>query len=153
MTPQDLCKSGSEFGEQSALFCWANSAATRKRFPMLYRASDGRCKLYSINNNAGVGSGEDAGKTAAIRGGRAKQIGLTPGVADIFLPLGRHGMNGLYIELKIDPQHPVNLKAKKKNKASANQIAFGDQVISDGFGWVCCEGWESAVAVLTQYLS
>lgn len=153
MTPKDLCKSGSEFGEQSALFCWANSNEARAKFPHLYRKPEGtqlgRCKMYSINNNAGVDANA---KTRAIRGGRAKQIGLSPGVADIFIPLARHGCNGLYIELKIDPQHPENLKRKRKGEQSPAQKQFEKQVVEDNFGYCVCDGWKRAKVVISQYL-
>ena len=154
MTPESLSKSGSEFGEQTALFCWCNSGETRRRFPHFYDSpregeNIGRCKLYSTNNNAGVSNDK---KTAAIRGARAKQIGLKPGVADIFLPLARHGVRGLYLELKIDPNHPVNLKSKRKGITSESQKHFGQEVIKDGFGWVVCEGYAAAIKVLIDYL-
>ena len=154
MQPDDLAKSGNEFGEQSALFCYFNSAEARARFPQFYRKPEGdqlgRCKMYSINNNAGVDA--DA-KTRAIRGGRAKQIGLLPGVADIFIPLARHGCNGLYIELKIDPEHPENVKCNKKGVQSPTQRSFEKQVTEDNFGYCVCEGWKRAKAVISQYLS
>lgn len=158
MTPEQCAKSGSEFGEQSALFCWANQAATRKRFPHFYNAETGRCKMYANFNNAGSDGDK---KTSAIRGMRAKQTGTQSGVADIFLPLARHGCNGLFIELKIDPTHPENQRtgkqgqpiAPKRGTVSDEQRAFGRQVYADGFGWAKAEGWREAVAILERYLS
>ena len=145
MTPEQLARSGSEFSEQTALFCWANLPATRAKFPHFYNAETKRCKMYSTNQNF----------TDAVKGARAKQIGIQSGVADIFVPLALHGMNGLYIELKIDPEHPVNdgSKGKKKRgRLSEEQLAFRDQVQADGFGWACCEGWKAASSVIAQYL-
>lgn len=167
MTPEDLCKSGSEFGEQSALFAWANSGDTRRRFPHFFDAprdgeTVGRCKMYSTNNNAGVSEKTEEGrKTAAIRGARAKQIGLKPGVADIFLPLALHGCHGLFIELKIDPTHPENQRTGKKGQAIAAkagtvsdaQWSFGREVQRDGFGWAVAEGWKQAAAIIIAYLT
>lgn len=166
MKPEDLAKSGSEFGEQSALFCWANLAETRKRFPHFYDAPRngekvGRCKMYSTNNNAGVSETTEQGrKTAAIRGARAKQIGLKPGVADIFTPLARRGFFGFYLELKIDPFHPANQRTGAKGQAiqpkrgtvSDEQKAFGSQVESDGYAWAVAEGWKEARDFLVWYL-
>lgn len=151
LQPKDLCKSGSEFGEQSALFCWANSAETRRRFPDFFNNETKRCKLYSTNQNF----------TDAVKGARAKQIGIQSGVADIFLPLARHGCNGLYIELKIDPMHPQNQRVGKQGQAikpktgslSQSQSDFGQQVKSDGYGWAVCYGWASAAKVLEMYLT
>jgi len=142
MTPESLCKSGLEFGEQSALFCWLNSAETRQRFPILYNEENKRCKVYGVTQNF----------TDPVKGARAKQIGIQSGVPDIFVPLARHGVHGLYIELKIDPEHPVNKPKKKKNGASDEQKQFGRQVIKDGFGWCVACGWQAAKEIIEQYL-
>lgn len=151
MKPEALSKSGSEFGEQSALFCWANSKATRERFPHLFNPKTKRCKMYANYNNAGSTGGPDSGKTNAIRGMRAKQTGMQSGVADVFLPLARHGCHGLYIELKINPAHPAN--KGKKGKVSDDQKAFGAQVQEDGYGWAVAEGWQEAASIIEKYLS
>ncbi len=158
MKPEDLCRSGSEFGEQSALFCWASSAETRERFPDFYNVETRRCKMYANFNNAGSDGDK---KTSAIRGMRAKQTGTQSGVADIFIPLPRHGVCGLYIELKIDPTHPENQRVGKKGEpispkrgaVNEAQCEFGKQVIADGYGWTVCEGWRAAVAVIERYLT
>lgn len=158
MKPQDLCKSGSEHGEQSALFCWANSRETRERFPHFFNAETKRCKMYANFNNAGADGDK---KTSAIRGMRAKQTGTQSGVADVFVPLARHGCHGLFVEMKINPNHPQNQRtgkkgqaiASKRGEASDEQEAFRDQVREDGYGWVLCEGWEAARDVIVQYLS
>lgn len=147
LTPDAMAKSGTEFGEQSALFCWASMRETREAFPDAF-------KLYANNNNAGLGD--------AVRGARAKMAGVRSGVADVFLPVPRHGRAGLYIELKIDPEHPQNQRvskttgkplAPKRGELSDEQIAFGRQVQADGFGWVCCHGWKAAADVIRQYLA
>lgn len=151
MKPEDLAKSGSEFGEQSALFGWANSKQARDAFPHFYNPESRRCKMYATNQNF----------TDAVKGARARQIGIQSGVADIFVPLARHGMHGLFIELKIDPEHPQNQRtgktgepiAPKRGKPSQEQLTFRDQTRADGYGWVMCEGWQSARDVLLQYLS
>lgn len=148
-------KSGSEFGEQTCLFQWANSKETRQRFPHFYQAPKdgkaGRCKMFSTHQNF----------NDAIKGARAKQAGIQSGVADIFIPLPRHGCCGLFVEMKINPNHPQNLRtgkkgqtiASKRGEASPDQLAFRDQVREDGFGWALCEGWEAARDVILQYLS
>lgn len=151
LTPEAMAKSGSEFGEQGALFCWANLAETRKRFPDFFNAETKRCKMYATNQNF----------TDAVKGARARQIGIQSGVADIFIPLARHGMHGLYIELKIDPAHPENQRAGKTGKAIAPkagktsdaQESFARQVYADGFGWAKAEGWQAARDIIIQYLS
>jgi hypothetical protein len=146
MNPEDLAKSGSEFGEQGALFCWATSRPVREAFPHFFNPETRRCKMYATNQNF----------VDAVKGARGKQIGIQSGVADIFIPLARHGCHGLYIELKLDPSHPQNDGStgakKKRGKPSQDQLTFRDQVRADGFGWACCEGWKAAAAVVERYL-
>lgn len=139
MTPEDLCRSGAEHGEQSALFCWVNSAETRKEFPELFRA-DGKPKLFAINNNAGTGD--------AIRGARAKMAGVVDGVGDTFLPLARHGVHGLFIEMK-----QRKFKGKKQGGLQDCQVVFRAECHKDGFGYAAAYGWEEAAAILRQYLA
>ena len=139
MTPEDLCRSGAEHGEQSALFCWVNSADTRKEFPQLFRG-DGKPKLFAINNNAGTGD--------AIRGARAKMAGVVDGVGDLCLPLARHGVHGLFIEMK-----QRKFKGKKGGGLQECQVTFRAQCFADGFGYAVAYGWEEAAQIVRQYLS
>lgn len=139
MTPQDLCKSGAEHGEQSALFCWVNSAETREAFPDLFRA-DGHSKLFAVNNNAGTGD--------PVKGARAKMAGVQPGVGDCFLPLARHGVHGLFLEMK-----QRKFKGKKGGGLQDVQVDFRAQCHADGFGYAVAYGWEEAAEILRQYLS
>lgn len=155
MTPEDLSQSGTEFGEQGALFCWANTKPIREAFPHFFNAETRRCKMYATNQNF----------MDAVKGARAKQIGIQSGVTDVFIPLARHGMHGLYVELKIDPAHPINngtlpdpkrpgkTRPKKKGTTSDDQDSFGRQVRADGFGWCVAHGWRAAAAIITRYLS
>lgn len=139
MTPEDLCRSGAEHGEQSALFCWVNSADTRKEFPDLFNAA-GRSKLFAVNNNAGTGD--------PIKGARAKMAGVQPGVADMLLPLARHGVHGLFIEMK-----QRKFKDKKGGGLQDVQVDFRAQCFADGFGYAVAYGWEEAAQIVRQYLS
>ena len=151
LTPEAMAKSGSEFGEQGALFCWANSAPVRQKFPDFYNTETKRCKMYATNQNF----------VDAVKGARAKQIGIQSGVADIFIPLARHGMHGLYVELKIDPDHPQNQRvgktgepiAPKRGRASEEQTSFAKQVRADGYGWAIAEGWKQASDIISLYLT
>lgn len=151
MNKPDFSKSGSEFSEQTCLFQWANSKETRSAFPHFFNPETRRCKMYATNQNF----------VDAVKGARAKQIGIQSGVSDIFIPLPRHGCAGLYIELKIDPTHPQNQRTGKKGepiapkagKVSEAQAAFSRQVIADGYGWAVAEGWRAAAAVIEAYLA
>lgn len=145
--PESACKSGRESGEQSALFLWCALPETRKAYP-------DAIKLYANNNNAGKGD--------AIRGAQAKQQGVREGVADTTLPVARHGMHALYLELKINPNHPANKRVSaktgkelksKQGELSEPQERFRDQVRADGYGYAVAEGWEEARDIIIRYLS
>lgn len=140
MTPDQCAKSGSEHGEQVALFCWLNSREVREQFPQLYNSENGKCKVISTYQNF----------TDAVKGARAKAAGISSGVADIFLPLPRAGVHGLWIELKINPDNPNN--KGKKGKLSQEQREFSRQVIADGYGWAKAEGWQEAAELIRSYL-
>lgn len=131
MTPDQLAKSGTESGHQRAVFAWA--ALNMSHFPELRW-------LHHIPN--GGARGDDA-KTRAIRGNALKAEGVKVGVADLFLPVKRGEYSGLYIEMK---------KPGKIKTTSKEQDEFGEFVKAQGFGWIVCDNWESAVKVLQEYL-
>lgn len=132
MTPDQLAKSGTESGHQRAVFCWAALNVTR--LPELRW-------LHHIPN--GGSRGDDA-RSRAIRGATLKAEGVRTGVADLCLPVKRGEWSGLYIEMK---------KPGKLKNTSAEQKEFGAFVQSQGFGWVVCDNWETAVKVLEEYLT
>ena len=139
MEPAELARNGTEHGEQSALICWAGTDEAQQHYP------DAE-KIFAINNNAGMGDAK-----GAMRGARAKMAGVKEGVADLFLPVARHGVHGLFVEMK-----KLSLRPKRKGGKggmSDAQIDFRAQVTADGFGYVVCYGWAEAAAVLRQYLS
>lgn len=138
MLPQDLAKSGTEHGEQSALFCWAG--LNLWRFPVLRW-------LHAIPN--GGSRGDDA-KSRAIRGGQMKAEGVKTGVADVFLPIPKGGYHGLYIEMKKPNQRPV--KKTSKGGLSDEQILFAEFCYEHGYGWKVCYTWLEAVETIIAYL-
>jgi len=125
MNPADLAKSGSEYGEQCALF--AMCALHLKQYPELRW-------FHAIENEEKSGS--------AIRGARSRAAGKKKGVADTFLPVKRVGFDGLYIELKTTT-----------GKASKEQIEFGEFVQQQGFCFCICYGWERAWETIVWYLN
>lgn len=123
MDPAILAKSGTEHGHQTALFAWA--ALNRASFPELEW-------MFAIKN------AEKAGK---IAGALAKAEGVRKGVSDIFLPVARHGMHGLFIEMK-----------KPGEKAKPDQLTFGAWIQKENYGFVVCDHWEKARDIIIQYL-
>jgi len=174
MTPDQLAKSGSEHGEQVALFAWRAIAAQfgfetawqwAETGKLEHEAGEGAYGavpalqwLHAIPN--GGSRGDDA-KSRAIRGGALKAEGVRQGVADIFLPVpkfvdldkfegGHMKWAGLYIEMK-----KPDLKPKKegsKGGLSDEQIAFGEYAKQVGYGWIVCYTWREAATAIQQYI-
>lgn len=122
--PEIIAKHGTEHSHQSALFAWA--ALNRSKYPELEW-------MFAIKNV------EKGGK---VFGAIAKAEGVKKGVSDILLPVARHNCHGLFIEMK-----------KPGEKARVDQLAFGKQMQSNGYGFCVCDSWEKAKDVLIQYLS
>lgn len=125
LSPMDLCKSLSEHGEQSALIQWCKWHMQIE--PKLN-------SLFAIPNG---------GARDKITAGQLKAEGVKPGVSDLFLPEPAHGKAGLWIEMK----------KLKGGSESPEQIAWGDRMKANGFGYVCCHGWQEAAKMLMLYLS
>ncbi len=138
ITPEYLARSGTEDGEQTALFCWA--AQNMQRFPCLKW-------MYAIANG-----GARSPATAA----RLRATGVKKGVSDVCLPFPRSvwGLDkagkpfvyhGLYIEMKRKDGVPSDIKT--------DQLDFLAFVKSQGYRAEVAFGWEQAVKIIEDYLS
>jgi hypothetical protein len=132
ITPEYLARSGTEHGEQSALFCWA--ALNRARFPDLRW-------MYAIPN----GGDRKVSVAASL-----KAEGVKSGVADVCLPVPVHSNGyvaecGLYIEMKRADGVPSDV--------SKAQLDFGAFVTLKGFHWYVAFGWVQAVNIIESYLA
>lgn len=114
-----------EHAEQAALFDWI--AFNQHHYPELKR-------LYAIPN---AGAGAQSGQA-----GKMKAEGVKAGVPDLFLPLPMRGWHGLYIEMK----------ALDGTLAPA-QVDWLDYLNAEGYAAAVCYGWESARAVLVDYIA
>jgi hypothetical protein len=130
ITPEILARSGTEDAEQAALFCWAGDQIASGRFEVLQM-------MHAIANG---------GKRDIRTAVRLKATGVKAGVSDIFLPVSRHGVHGLYIEMK-------KSKANGGGRVSDEQKQWGADVLREGYGFCVCYGWQEAASVLEQYLS
>lgn len=81
-TPEQIAASGSEHGQQAALFCWATTMLAK--YPCLEY-------MYAIPNG-GFRNVREAAKF--------KAEGVKAGVLDVCLPYPRRTYHGLYIEMK-----------------------------------------------------
>lgn len=147
-SPKDFCKGGSEDGEQTALFAWVRMAT----FGGIKVADDDQS--YVVKGYAAEHKGEpipllnllfaipNGGARDPRVGAILKATGVKPGVSDMFLPVPKQGVAGLWIELK---------KAKGGTE-SPEQKAWGKEMQNQGFGYCVCHGWIEARNILVQYL-
>lgn len=138
ITPEYCARSGTEHGEQMAVFCWASKQM--QRFPVLRW-------MYAIPNGGG---------RSAAQGAMLKAEGVKGGVADICLPVpclsgttneyGQHlQYAGLYIEMKKATGIVSDVKPE--------QLAFAAFVVGQGYMWEVCYGWVEAVTAIQSYLT
>jgi hypothetical protein len=132
ITPEQLAKSGSEDGEQSALFCQA--ALHYDQYPQLKW-------MHAIKND---------------NGHRRVAQGVRRGVVDIFLPVPQTGLDvvgnfkfysGLYIELK-----KLGRQKEKNGGLSDKQIEFLEYASLVGYKSSVCYGWQEAWSTIVDYL-
>ena len=117
MTRQD------EHNEQVKLFAWAHWAGIDHPELSL---------MFAIPNG---------GRRDAVTGARLKEEGVKAGVPDVFLPVIRQGLGGLFIELKAGT-----------NKPSAKQSQWLDELRRAGYAAEAAWGAEEAKTLIMRYL-
>lgn len=115
----------SEHDEQCDVI--AGAALLQGRWPEL-------ALLYAIPNNSGY--------LRPVTRAKLMREGRKPGVPDLCLPVARGGFFGLYIELK----------RTKGGALSEHQKRWIDELVSEGYCALRCDGAEKALAVLDWYL-
>lgn len=141
----------SEHAEQVELFRWANEVAYAGFELVLSKASKPYDKaqivpvsslslMHAIPNGGARGNDSTTNK---IRGGMLKAEGVKKGVPDIFLPVPKHNLCGLYIELKVAD--------RTKGRPSKEQLEFIDQVTKLGYGCRICYGAEEAKQAICEW--
>lgn len=130
ITP-DMLATGSEDGEQSAIFCWA--AINLNKYPELKW-------LFAIPNG---------GFRNIITANKLKATGTKRGVSDMMLPVRRGVWPGIFIELKT--KAAVD-KDKKNGGMSEEQKEFAEFIRIQGYGFAKCVGWQEATKMLVRYL-
>lgn len=112
-----------EDNEQIMLFNWAR--AQSGKYPELDL-------LFHIPNG---------GKRNAREAARFKQMGVKPGVPDIFLPIARGRFHGLFIEMK-----------SPNGRLSDNQRKWLETLNRKGYACCVCFGFEEAQNDILRYL-
>lgn len=148
--PRDLCKKGTEHGEQAAWFAWA--AANVGTFPDL-------AKAFAIPN----GGLRDA-KTASMM----KAEGVRSGIPDVLLPKPvRIPFDNPAFYSMFKEATPVGsfresaflaglwleFKRKKKGRLSSEQVDRIEQLRADGYAAIRVNGWIEARDATICYLT
>jgi hypothetical protein len=157
MTPDQLAKSGTEHGEQRALFAWAAMATN---YGLAAADNDGSYLVAgvakSISGTTPLGEQfclpqlkwlhaiHNQGHGDKIRGAHAKAEGVKVGVSDLFLPVPIINplRCGLYIEMK----------RLKGGVESDEQETFRNDMTAAGYKAVVCHGWREARQAIVEYL-
>lgn len=136
--PEDLAATGTEDGNQAALFCWA--ALSVGKYPQLKW-------LYAVPNG---------GSRHMVEAIKMVGTGTRKGVPDVYLPCSQNGVNsvgvfvlyhGCYLELKIEKR-----RKEKNGGCSDEQLEWIDYLKSAGYYVAVCYGWEEASNALVSYL-
>ncbi len=139
VTPEQLAASGSEDGNQAALFCWA--ALNTEQYPQLKN-------LFAIPNG---------GNRHIVEAIKFVGTGTRAGVPDTFLawPCVEHNgeydnqfrYHGLFIEMKHE-----NYRNRKNGGRSEEQIEWSNRLIYAGYCVKTCYNWIEARDTLINYL-
>lgn len=125
ITPEQLAATGSEHGEQAAVFQWA--ALNRPTYPELEW-------LFAIPNGGWRGH--------IVTAMKIKAEGVKRGVPDMALLQPRGQYHGCLIEMK----------RETKGETSDAQDKWADHLRLVGYSVYVCHGWKAAVAALQDYL-
>lgn len=124
LLPKDDRLLPSEGQEQATLFNWAQMQSFV--YPELRL-------MFHVPNG---------GSRNKAEAGRFKAEGVKAGVPDIFLPVPRCGMHGLFIEMK----------RLSGGKVSPEQKEWIDSLRREGYAAEVCHGWQEARNVILNYL-
>lgn len=130
INPDKYAASGTEDAEQIALFMWAAlNVNTWPELKYMFAIPNG---MYTPNKRVA---------------GRMRAMGMKRGVSDILLPVKRGEWSGLFLELKKRKTETA------KGVVQPEQKEFGEFVVSQGFGFIVCYGFEQARDTILEYLS
>lgn len=154
-SPHGLSKSGSEHGEQAALFCWLQVAArygwevacdplsyTERGYAEAHASAVAIPELtwvFAIPNGGSRGSDK---RSAQIVGAQMKAEGVKRGVSDFFVPIPRHGLAGLFVEMK----------RENGGRESGEQKSFGAAMRGFGFGYMVAHGWIASANAIMAWM-
>lgn len=85
----------------------------------------------------------NGGKRDRITAAKMKAEGVLAGVADMMLPLARHGKYGLFIELKTE---------EKSSRQSSSQRMFEQFVTSQGYQYSIVRSLKEFINLMCEYI-
>lgn len=144
ITPEWAARSGSEDGEQTALFIFAQNVvkAWRDDVPTTGIAAATAPLwglLYAVPNG---------GERTASQGARMAATGTKKGFPDIGLPVARSGYHGMFIEMK-----RRGLEKRKNGGCGDDQVAWHSKLALQGYFVTTAYGWEEARDTIDWYLN
>jgi hypothetical protein len=173
MTPAELCKSGSEHGQQRALFAWCRMAEAygfeaawddnAYSGDDLHKDAAGVPELEWFHAIPNGGSRGDTKASRGKQGAAMKAEGVKPGIPDTFLPLPLWGITapgglmnkpekcilycGLYIEMKREQS-----EGRAKGSTSTVQDSFIGYARRNSYAVSVCFTWDQAARELEKYI-
>jgi hypothetical protein len=135
LTPEQRAASGTEHGQQSALFMWAHDNI--KWYPQL--------KLMHAIPNGGLRD--------RITAARLKAEGVKRGVPDVFLPAPIGEWHGLYIEMKRPDSVTKAGKRRRHGVEDDEQQAVKAGLMRAGYGVATCQTFQEARDLIVRYLT
>lgn len=158
MTPDQLAKSGSEHGEQRALFAWL-WMATRFGFKAAWDDANyvGGDLVFSgvdaIPELAFIFAIPNGGLRDKITAGKLKHEGVKRGVPDIFVPLPVVTVHQRYAGLFVEMKREADKDAKRaKGRTSTEQERWIAHLRRVGYACSVCFNWRSAAKEIQAYV-
>lgn len=135
ITPEQLAASGTEDGEQAALFCYAVEAARHDyRWGLMFAIPNGGLRSKATASNL-------------------KKTGVKRGVPDVMLPTAMGGFHGLYIEMKTMKTVGKRGQLIGGGIVEDEQEAWHNALLAEGYCVAVCYGWLVARGTVNLYLS
>ena len=159
MTPEQLAKSGTEHGEQRALFAWV-AVAKRHGFELAWAwADNGTQDVFRQSAYCGedlvpelewMHAIPNGGYRDKITAAKLKAEGVKKGIPDVMLPLPMaFQYAGLYIEMKRSKDTTFKRQAGKTSEDQEKAIAY---LRSVGYAVSVCFDWRSAAKDVQSYI-
>lgn len=154
MTPDQLAKSGTEHGEQRALFQWLK-VAEQHGFAVAWAFADDGPRAFEGSPKIGVPelarcfAIPNGGLRDKITAAKLKHEGVKSGVPDVFLPLPCRDYAGLFVEMKRSADKATKRRAGVTSNEQDGWIAY---LRSVRYACSVCFDWRSAARDIQSYV-